>query len=275
MKRNFIPALLICCALSASFSSCGKKEEIPEKKKEEPAVLPATPDHITKNYTLEWSDEFNGTELDLTKWNYRAEGVVRNLGTVSRDAISLDGKGNMLITVRKDPSGIYYIGQISTDGLYTTRYGYFECRVKLQESLGPHTAFWLQSNTMGIENNDPQNNGVEIDIFEYHRKVPNRLFHNLHWNGYGANHMTIGTHNDNLPNIGKGGYHTFGLEWTANEYAFYVDGKKTWSTNQAVSRTPEYMILSSELTGWGGDPALGKFPDAVAFDYVRVYKPKQ
>jgi beta-glucanase (GH16 family) len=96
----------------------------------------------------------------------------------------------------------------------------------------------------------------------------------LHWNGYGANHQTIGTHTDAFTSIGTG-YHTFGLEWTATDYNFYIDGKKTWSTKSAISQTDQYMILSSELTGWGGDPASGKFPDAVSFDYVKVYKPKK
>lgn len=282
MKRNLNPKLsallAICLAFTTVISSCDKKEVIDDAKQPEPktppTALPTTPVHITNNYTLEWSDDFNGTQLDLTKWNYRAEGVVRNLGTVSRNAISLDGQGNLLITVSKGANDIYYIGQVSTNGLYDTKYGYFECKVKMQESIGPHTAFWLQSNSMGIENNDPQTNGVEIDIFEYHRKVPNRIFHNLHWNGYGANHMTIGTHRDDIPNVGKG-YHVFGLEWTPTEYTFYIDGKKTWNTKQAVSQADQYIILSSELTGWGGDPAAGKFPDAVYFDYVKVYKPKK
>jgi len=277
LSQKLLYLLAVSFILTTTISSCGKKgeTETPEPPApEEPKVIPPTPPHILNGYNLAWSDEFTGTQLDLTKWDYRGEGTVRNLGTVSRNAISLDGKGNLLITVTKDPNGTYYIGQTSTMNNYLTKYGYFECRVKFQESLGPHTAFWLQSPNMGIENNDPQNNGVEIDIFEYHRKVPNRIFHNLHWNGYGDHHQKVGTHKDNLPNIGKSGYHTFGLEWTANEYIFYVDGVMTWRTSQSVSQTPQYMILSSELTGWGGDPALGKFPDAVYFDYVRVYKPK-
>ena len=51
-----------------------------------------------------------------------------------------------------------------------------------------------------------------------------------------------------------------------------VNGQEIWRTTTAVSHRPQYMILSTELIGWGGDPAQSAFPDCVIFDYVRVYK---
>ena len=68
------------------------------------------------------------------------------------------------------------------------------------------------------------------------------------------------------------GFHTFAVEWTEQEYIFYVDGVETWRTKEAVSHIAEYMILSAELTGWGGNYHEADFPDRVIFDYVRVYK---
>ena len=94
----------------------------------------------------------------------------------------------------------------------------------------------------------------------------------LHWDGYGVNHKHIGTQ-ISFPNADNA-FHVFGLEWNKDTYVFYVDGKETWRTSTAVSQKSEYLILSTELTGWGGDPALGNFPDEVIFDYVRVFQPK-
>jgi beta-glucanase (GH16 family) len=117
---------------------------------------------------------------------------------------------------------------------------------------------------------DPAANGAEIDIFEYHRRTPGIIYHTVHWGGYGDGHRQEGTE---IPVRGiDTGFHTFGLEWTPAEYIFYVDGWETSRTSTAVSRRPQYMILSTELTGWGGDPAQSIFPDAVLFDYVRVFK---
>lgn len=230
------------------------------------------PNHIFNNYELVWNDEFNGSALDLTKWNYRAEGAVRNLGTVSRNNVSLNGHGQLSLKVSKAADGTYYISQVGTQDLFSQKYGYFECRAKMNKSLGPHVAFWLQSPTLGATL-DPAVSGAEVDIFEYHRKVPNRVFHNIHWNGYGDAHETDGVASTYTP-IGEG-YHTFALEWTDKTYIFYVDGMETWRTNSGLSKRDQYIILSAELTGWGGDPAQGNFPDEVLFDYVRVFKKKQ
>lgn len=238
---------------------------------EEWQPAPELPANILSDYSLFWSDEFEGSSLDLTKWNYRADGAVRNLGTVSRNNSALNGSGQLAIKVTKAADGKYYIGQVGTQGLFETTYGYFECRAKMNTSLGPHVAFWLQSPGYGGLTN-PAVDGTEIDIFEFHRKNPVTVFHNLHWNGYGDQHQTLGR-TYNYPAV-QTGYHTFGLEWTDQEYIFYVDGVETWRTPAALSKRSEFIILSAELTGWGGDPALGTFPDAVYFDYVRVYKKK-
>lgn len=234
----------------------------------EPDFLPG---HIKENYSLVWNDEFDGTTVDMAKWNYRAEGSVRNHATVNRRTIHVDGQGHVVIQVIKDDNGKYFVGQLGTDGIFNTKFGYFECRAMMNKGIGPHVAFWLQSGTMGVVG-DPQKNGVEIDIFEYHRKEPDIVHFNLHWDGYGADHKQAGK-KVTYPDI-KEGFHTFGLEWTEDKYTFYVDGVEMWSTTDAVSHKEEYMILSTELTGFGGMPAQGKYPDSVIFDYVRVYQQK-
>lgn len=37
---------------------------------------------ILAKYKLVWSDEFNGTQMDTSKWSYRANGTVRQYATV-------------------------------------------------------------------------------------------------------------------------------------------------------------------------------------------------
>jgi len=252
--------------------SCNKSENNPDNQPCEEVVESILPDHLKDHFQLVWNDEFDGKTLNTSNWNYRAEGTVRNYGNVSRNTIELDGNGHVVIRVTKDANGKYYIGQLGTPGIFETTYGYFECRAQMNKQLGPHVAFWLQSPALG-KTGDPAQDGTEIDIFEYHRETPDLVYHNLHWDGYGENHKTTGEQVP-YPEI-KSGFHTFGLEWTKDEYFFYVDGKETWRITTAVSQRNEYLILSTELTGWGGDPALGVFPDEVIFDYVRVYKPKK
>ncbi len=268
MKKDhlFLLFLLGTCALPACTAS------------DQPVAPPAeisfdslTPAHVKNAFRLVWRDEFEGSVIDGKKWNFRGEGTFRKLATVSRQTISMDGQGHVSIKVTKDPNGNYYVGQLGTQGLFEITYGYFECKAKMNRTLGPHVAFWLQSPDVA-KTGDPAKHGVEIDIFEYHRKAPGIAHHNLHWDGYGAEHKSAGKQIP-VPGIDDG-YHVFGLEWTETEYIFYVDGLETWRTATSVSQRSEYLILSTELTGWGGDPAQGKFPDEVVFDYVRVYKRK-
>ncbi|MCU4174243.1 glycoside hydrolase family 16 protein [Carboxylicivirga sp. N1Y90] len=229
-----------------------------------------TPNHILENYRLHWNDEFEGVSIDTLKWKYRDTGKLRKKGVVFEENCFVDGKGHLIIGVTKVDS-TYRIGQIGSQNTFQTKYGYFECRAKMNQQLGPHIAFWLQSPTIHQEHDNPGDFGTEIDVFEYHiAEGLDYVYHNLHWNGYKKKHKSTGTRVlvDDVHN----GFHTFALEWTEQEYIFYVDGIETWRTKEAVSHIAEYMILSAELTGWGGDCEKADFPDQVIFDYVRVYK---
>lgn len=251
--------------------SCRKNNKVDKEEQGEVSSYKTT-EEILKDYELVWSDDFEGDTLDHSKWNYRAAGDERNYATVSEQTISVDGEGHLSIKVTQDDEGNYYVGQVGTEGVFETKYGYFETKAKMNDGIGPHVAFWLQTPEINKTNNDPKNNGVEIDIFEYHRETPDSVHYNLHWNGYGEGHMQEGVRK-HAKNIDTG-FHTFGLLWTEDRYIFYYDGEKTWETDRAVSQRKEYMILSTELTGFGGAPAEGEYPDQVVFDYVKVYKPK-
>jgi len=221
-----------------------------------------------KGYKLVWSDEFDGRTLDLSKWDYRGLGPRRDAVNV-KEMVSLDGKGHLVMTTeRRD--GKYLTAMIGTEGKYETAFGYFECRAKFQTQEGHWSAFWLQTPTMGKYIGNPAAAGVEIDIFEYLTKRGDKIQHTIHWDGYGKQHKS--RHKlAGVPGLGRG-WHTVGLLWTKDKYAFYVDGKKTWETNAAVSHRSEYIILSLEVGKWAGDISKAKLPDHFYVDYVRVYK---
>ena len=231
-----------------------------------------TPEHISDNYQLVWQDEFEGDEIDTAKWAYRSTNEKRGIGVVKRENCFLDGKGNLVIEVTKKDSS-YFIGQICTLKKFMKQYGYFECRAKMTSQLGPTPAFWLQSSTFGKPIGDVARAGAEIDIFEYRMNDgPSTLHHTVHWDGYGDQHQQEGKHYK-VKNFTQD-FHTFGLEWKSNQYIFYLDGEKVWSTKKAVSQIKQYIILSVELTGWGGDPGNSVFPDSALYDWVRVWEKK-
>jgi beta-glucanase (GH16 family) len=163
---------------------------------------------------------------------------------------------------------------ISTQGLFETTYGYFECCMKMQTCSGHWSAFWINTPTMGKPEKDPAQAGVEIDVIEYLRngQYADKAQHTIHWD-----HKTPSYQRDFksvvMPSIGKG-FHTFGVEWTEDALIFFDDGKETWRTTKAIPKRDQYMILSLEVGKWADDISKAPLPDSLVVDYVRVYKKK-
>lgn len=186
-----------------------------------------------------------------------------------RDTVSVDGEGHLILTTKRSDDN-YHTAMIGTQGKFETTFGYFECRVQLQEQIGHWSAFWLQTPTMGKEIGNTAKSGTEIDIFEYLRREGDTVHHTLHWDGYKKNHKSAKT-TPSIPGLSKG-WHTFGVLWTDEEYVFYIDGKETWRTNQAISKRSEFIILSLEVGKWAGNISEAELPDRLYVDYVRVYQ---
>jgi beta-glucanase (GH16 family) len=229
--------------------------------------------------SMTWSDEFDGTELDLTKWFYRATGP-RQDGYLTPEAVSV-ADGALKIKTYTE-GGVNYSGMIgnylfnpafgvgAVNGMNQT-YGYFEVRAKFHTTSGTSSAFWLQSATIGMPIGNPQAAGVEMDIFEHRARigssteanlypgvttstdVTNRVNNALIWDGYGSQQQLRRQLSNTLPGLGNDSWHTYGLRWTPTndslaDYTFYFDGVAIWSGGGApVSQAPEYIILSTEV----------------------------
>jgi beta-glucanase (GH16 family) len=219
-----------------------------------------------KEWKLAWSDEFNGTEIDQSKWTILGNWKRRDGYWVKEDAY-LDGKGNLILRTKKD-NNHYTSGAIHTRNKFEHKFGYWLCRCKFQKQQGHWPAFWLQTDGVGKVGNEGRD-GTEIDIMEK-PWLDDRTTQNLHWDGYGKDHKRAGKKFE-LPGLSEG-YHTFGLDWKPDEYVFYVDGKETWRTDAGgVSQVPQYIKLTEEIGKWGGDITKAELPDYFVVDYVRVY----
>lgn len=224
-------------------------------------------DPVKKGYKLHWEDEFNGNNLDSTKWAVRGVGP-RGVGYVTPDALEIkNGKLHINAFMENDSLKISAVG---TQGRFETTFGYFECRAQLPKTTGNWAAFWIQS--PGIASGeDPAKFGVEIDIFEYFKgQGGDFVSHNLHW-AYGPNQKSTGAFLSKVEGIGEG-FHTFAVEWTPEHYAFFVDGFKYYEIKEAISHIDEYIILSFEPAHSMEDLKAATLPDSYVIDYVKVYK---
>ena len=260
-----------------------------------------------EGYKLVWQDEFDGDELDRSKWNDNQNvntlhwGAVRKGGYWHRDMISVSD-GNLHIRTRylnDEEAAIYggdykagwYTGYVTTyesnpsdeTNPDTFLYGYYETRCILPSGEGLWSAFWMMNEGVYNTDNDGRD-GTEIDVFEGfgypdgNKKTADCVSVNLHWNGYNEEHQHY--------NVGKfyadnpyTEYNTYGVKWTPEEYIFYINGHECARTSKGgVSENPECLLLSVEIAGENGIASgkgdINKNTGDVDFivDYVRVYQ---
>lgn len=225
-----------------------------------------TPEEL--GYKLFWEDEFNGNKLDSTKWKVRGVGQ-RAIAYVTEKAIKVENGCVKLYALQK---GDTLLGSaIGTQGLFMSKFGYYECRAQVQKSpAGVWAAFWIQSAKIA-QGEDPAVYGAEIDIMECFKKLGDDIVsHNVHW-AYGPHQQTTHGMQSYLKGLGEG-FHTFGLEWLPDRYIFYVDGYKFYEVTAGISNIEEYMILSMEYPSKKEEIAKSIFPDVFVVDYVKFYK---
>ncbi|WCT13185.1 family 16 glycosylhydrolase [Mucilaginibacter jinjuensis] len=273
MKKYLFNFLSIAALAGACMlSSCKKDTNNVSKTSDLGTTAPTTPRAAT--YQLVWSDEFNGTGVDGTKWNIdNGNPNVNNEKEYYQAANATVTGGNLVITAKKQSVGgqPYTSAKLNTSGKFSVQYGRIEARIKLPMVQGTWPAFWMLGSNIGSVG-WPQCG--EIDIME-HVNTTNTILGTMHWNNNG--HVQYGSSTNTTP----GDYHVYAVEWDASGIRWYVDNTLyvTGNTLNNINNTgafqlPFYIILNLAV---GGDlPGQtindGALPTTMSFDYVRVYK---
>ncbi|MGD0939864.1 MAG: glycoside hydrolase family 16 protein [Terracidiphilus sp.] len=247
-----------------------------------------------KDWTLVWSDEFNGPDGSLpdpNKWTLVTGGSGygnRELESYTDRPLNVhQEKGNLVITARKEGfTGVdgnareYTSARLQTKGLFEAQYGRIEARIKVPDGQGIWPAFWMMG---GNFDTVQWPDCGEIDIMEHIGSEPAKVYGSLHGPGYsGSEPLTRGYA---LPNDARfsDAFHLFAIEWEPNVIRFYVDGK-LFETQSSATLPPQrrwafnhpfYVLLNVAVGGyWPGEPnQTTVFPASMLVDYVRVYKP--
>ncbi|MBQ8894496.1 MAG: glycoside hydrolase family 16 protein [Clostridia bacterium] len=268
-----------------------------EVKDHEYSLLPEGLD-----WELVWADEFDGTELDRTKWDYRLHMMNKRHPAWTDQGVHLDGKSNAVFTLMSE-DGRPVSSQLQTgynfmdapimetkfgnahlqwnigklkESMYLHGYGYYECRCRMQQKEGWWSAFWIQSPVIGASL-DPADTGVEIDIMEsFH---PGEVKpHNVFTGGYGLDMQRSKVGGMNLDETE---FHRFGLLWDETGYTFYIDGVEDGKITEKLTARPEFILISTEVTGYRREDhlpvqeAYDNQGDTFTVDYVRVFEAKR
>ncbi|MBR4287689.1 MAG: glycoside hydrolase family 16 protein [Clostridia bacterium] len=179
-------------------------------------------------YELVFYDEFEGDTLDSDKWYYRGSGADRG-GFTAPSQVSLKD-GNVVLTGEYLADGEYgagwYGGEIALHEWYKN--GYFEIRCICSEGDAFWSAFWLQAeHPYEAEYSNGGVGGAELDIFEcFDEDCITSTIHCAGVDGEKEGFQSAILGDFKVPEPYEQ-YNTYGLEWTEDEYIFYINGVET------------------------------------------------
>ncbi|MBC8181382.1 glycoside hydrolase family 16 protein [candidate division KSB1 bacterium] len=281
MKTN-IQRIFFVLLIIANFATCGKDKN-PVKNEEDDIVVP-------EGYKLVWNDEFNGTEIDLTKWEHEvnAQGGGNNelQYYTDRKINSYIEDGKLIIQALKEtytgPEGTreYTSARLRTAKKGDWKYGRFEIKATLPHGQGLWPAIWMLPTDWKYGGWAASG---EIDIMELIGHKPNEVFGTLHYGGEYPNNVHTGKSDTLTTGNFSENFHVFILEWEEKAFRWYVDDiyyqtQTTWHSDNADYPAPFdqffHLLLNVAVGGnWPGKPDnTTVFPQRMVVDYVRVFK---
>lgn len=278
------------------------------------AVFSDTTDFVSQKaggYKYVWGDEFEGDEINLSKWCFekRMGGAFNMTVQYTDDVITIaDGHAVLRAIAYKDENDpkIEYKVPYSLCTLNTMNfdYGYAEIRARVPYLVGVWPSFWgtTACNISGRQNMQLH---AEIDMFEnfgseelivanvhkwydemdynkiYNTGSDKRAHHAIPWNDERRPKFTC----PNKKTINSE-YHIYGLEKTETEVNFYFDGERFGSfdiresfdlnPDMSVFQDPIFLIMNNHVFPESEGNSLIKdnlsaLPADYDIDYCRLY----
>ncbi len=245
-------------------------------------------------YTFEWSDEFDGPNVDESIWT-----ILDRAGTAGNKELQyytarknaepganvFIEDGALVIEAREESWMGYQYTSARLNTLQSPtaqfQYGRMEAKAKLPNVTGMWPAFWME----GI--NEAQVGwpvGGEIDIMEGKGRLPNWCSGALHRSttpGSGADIVSSQAYTLPTGNF-HDDWHVFAAEWDTEQIRWYVDSTLTQTVSRPTGNggpwpfdQPFYFLLNLAVGGnfdSGQAPPSGMPPQRYYVDYVRVFK---
>ena len=258
-----------------------------------------------EEYELVWSDEFDGTSIDESKWSYDlGDGCDIEINPcyyelenpeylcgwgnneleyyTDRSENSFISDGKLVIKAKKETP--LYLGQhqytsarLVTKNKGDWKYGRIDVKAKMPIGQGLWGAIWMLP-TENIYGGWPCSG--EIDIMEYLGHEPQRTIGTIH---YGHDYWRFNTQGLELESgTFVDDFHVFTVLWNENCIQFQMDGKNVGEPNTRSTTLPTtfpfdqkfHLLLNLAVGGNlpGNPDANTVFPQTMEVDYVRVYQ---
>jgi beta-glucanase (GH16 family) len=245
-----------------------------------------------EEWVLIWSDEFDGTSLNLANWEHMiGDGSAYGIPgwgnnelqyyTDRPENVTVSG-GNLSIIARQEnfAGHSYTSARLRTRNKQDFLYGRLEARIKLPDGgQGIWPAFWMLPT--------PSTYGGwaasgEIDIMET-VNVPTTIHGTIHHGGQWPGNTSTGGSTGGF-NFSDD-FHVYAIEWDPDQIRWYLDGvqyfvvsSSTWFSTadpgnaRAPFDLPFHFLLNVAVGGnWPGPPdGSTTFPTSMMVDWVRV-----
>ncbi len=251
-----------------------------------------------EGYTLAWSDEFSGTQIDTLTWGFELGDGTGNApgkgwgnnelqvytGEPDNATIEMDSEGNSVLTIMARKETVMVDGmetdsftsaRLTTEFLKSVRYGKIDIRAKLPEGQGFLPAIWL------LGDNRPEvewPGSGEIDIMELIGNRPEKVFSTIHYVNDDFVYV-VEPQGEVVLNAAKfsENYHLFTLDWDDTSLTYSLDGTPYYTQfiedDMLEFRRSFNIILNIAVGGNlpGSPDETTVFPQPMYVDYVRVY----
>mgnify|MGYP001168142978 FL=1 len=242
-------------------------------------------DEPDDNYILVWSDEFEASDIDESKWNFQigtgnwgwGNGEHQYYTNRLENAFIEDGKLVIQALNESYQGSNYTSARMTTKNKGDWLYGKIKARIKVPSAGGTWPAFWMMP-TNSVYGGWP--NSGEIDIMEHYGcndgEVTATVHNNLYnWNGG----IPPTSYYDDTSATSE--FHDYEVIWTDSELKFFVDGSwigSYYNQNSGWEQWPynqDFYIILNLAVGSHFMPCSTEddlFPQRYEIDYVRVYQ---
>lgn len=266
-------AYMVVVTLSSVIIGCGSGGQADEAVPSipEPTPTPAPTPEPSSDWTLVWSDEFDGSAIDSTKWSHEVncDGGGNNEQQCYTDSAenSFIDNGMLNIVALAANAGAplpYTSARLRTLNKGDWTYGRFEISAKLPEGQGTWPAVWMlptdwvyggwaasgEIDIMEAVNLKTQSDAAGAQVGELESRVHGTLHYGKEWpnNVYSGAEYKLSAENNPADD-----FHTYALEWEDGEIRWYVDGEH-YATQRDSGWYSQYLENGQLVTGSGGAP---------------------
>lgn len=234
--------------------------------------------------SLVWSDEFNGSTLNTSDWNYDVGDGCPNCGWGNNELEYYTAgdnlyfqNGKMIIEARKESKNgkSYTSTRLTTMNKKSFKFGRVDMRAKLPFGQGIWPALWMLGDNFTTAGWPACG---EIDIMEMLGHQPNKVYSTIHYKS-GTGSKNIEKSLVNTASLADE-FHVYSLVWETDKIKTMLDDKVIgeFSSAEVSGNYPfneKFFFLFNVAVGgnWPGSPnTTTYFPQFMMVDYIRVFQ---